>query len=65
MPEETLLSAARRVSRFTKIDEAHGGMSSIDTLRAIETMDKEIHRETTRLAAAAEAASAEPEGERP
>lgn len=48
MADETLLSAARRVSRFFKIDEAHGGMTSIDTIQAVETMDKEIHKESER-----------------
>ena len=53
MAEETLLSAARRVSRFFKIDEAHGGMTSISTIQAVETMDKEIHKETARQKSAA------------
>src|SRR3712207_426179 len=32
MAEETLLSAARRALRFFRIDEAHGGLTSTETL---------------------------------
>ena len=39
MSEETLLTAARRVVRFFNIDQAHGGLVSVETLRAIETLD--------------------------
>ncbi len=48
MAEETLLSAARRALRFFRIDEAHGGLTSTDTLIAMDTLDKEIRRETER-----------------
>ncbi len=49
MAEETLLSAARRALRFFRIDEAHGGLTSTDTLIAMDTLDKEIRKETERL----------------
>ena len=54
MSEETLLSAARRVARFFRIDEAHGGLTSRDTLIAMDTLDKQIVRETKRLKQEAE-----------
>jgi hypothetical protein len=38
MSEETLLSAARRALRFFRIDEAHGGLTSQDTLIAMDTL---------------------------
>jgi hypothetical protein len=59
MSEETLLSAARRVARFFRIDEAHGGLTSRDTLIAFITLDKEIERETARLKAIEEQKNAE------
>jgi hypothetical protein len=46
--EETLLSAARRALRFFRIDEAHGGLTSTDTLIAMDTLDKEIRKEAER-----------------
>jgi hypothetical protein len=45
MSEETLLTAARRVVRFVRIDETHGGLLSLDTVKAIETLDKQVRRE--------------------
>jgi hypothetical protein len=45
MSEETLLTAARRVVRFFNIDQQHGGLVSIDTLRAVETLDVQVSRE--------------------
>lgn len=54
MSEETLLSAARRVVRFFRIDEAHGGLTSRDTLIAFDTLDKQIERENKRLKREAE-----------
>lgn len=54
MSEETLLTAARRVARFFRIDEARGGgLISIDTIQAVETL--EIH-----LARASKPAPVEP-----
>ena len=48
MAEETLLSAARRALRFFRINEAHGGLTSTDTLIAMDTLDKEIRKEADR-----------------
>jgi hypothetical protein len=48
MAEETLLSATRRALRFFRIDEAHGGLTSTDTLIAMDTLDKEIRKEAER-----------------
>lgn len=53
MAEETLLTAARRVVRFFRIDnETHGGLISIETTAAVETLERqvqvEVHREQTR-----------------
>lgn len=42
MSEETLLSAARRVVRFFNIDMNHGGLVSVDTQQAIDTLDKMV-----------------------
>lgn len=43
MSDETLLTAARRVVRFFNIDmNGHGGMISIDTQKAMETLDKQV-----------------------
>lgn len=50
--DETLLTAARRVVRFIRIDDAHGGLLSNDTVQAVDTLDKQV-----RLAAAAEEAA--------
>ena len=56
MSEETLLSAARRARRFFLIDEAHGGLTSRDTLIAMDTLalqiEKAAQREKEREAAA-------------
>ncbi len=46
---ETLLSAARRVVRFFNIDMSHGGLTSVETQQAIETLDIQVSREQTRL----------------
>ena len=51
MTEETLFTAARRVVRFVRIDESHGGSLSIETLKTVETLDKELSREEQRLKA--------------
>lgn len=64
MSEETLLSAARRVRRYFLIDEAHGGLTSRDTLIAMDTLAIQIEKETLREKAEAEAqarAEAEPQ----
>ena len=47
---ETLLSAARRVVRFFNIDmNRDGGLVSIDTQQAVETLDMQVSREQQRL----------------
>lgn len=46
---ETLLSAARRVVRFFNIDMSHGGLTSVETQKAIETLDIQVSREQQRL----------------
>lgn len=48
MSEETLLTAARRVARFFRIDQAHGGLVIIETIQAVETLDIQVSRETKR-----------------
>lgn len=53
MAEETLLTAARRVVRFLRIDEVHGGLLNNETVRAADTLDKQV-----RLAEAREKAAA-------
>lgn len=51
MSDETLLTAARRVARFFRIDmTSHGGLVSIETIQAVEVMDIQIEREKARLA---------------
>lgn len=42
--DETLISAARRVVRFFNIDQAHGGLVSVDTLQAVHTLDVMVSR---------------------
>lgn len=42
MSEETLLTAARRVVRFYNIDQQHGGLPSMDTQLAVDTLDKMV-----------------------
>jgi hypothetical protein len=46
MPQETLLTAARRAVRFFNIDMNAGGLISTDTQIAIDTLDKMIRQET-------------------
>ncbi|MCV9940945.1 hypothetical protein OIU35_31730 [Boseaceae bacterium BT-24-1] len=48
MSEETLLSAARRALRFFRIDEAHGGLTSQETLIAMDTLALQVEKETSR-----------------
>jgi hypothetical protein len=42
MSEETLLTASRRVVRFFKIDEAHGGFTTPETVHAVDTLRRQI-----------------------
>lgn len=45
MAEETLLSAARRVIRFFNIDNTSGGgLISIETQQAVDTLDIMVQR---------------------
>lgn len=46
MAAETLLTAARRVVRFMRIDLNKGGIVAIETQKAIETLDKMVLAET-------------------
>ena len=48
MSEETLLTASRRVVRFFNIDEAHGGFTTTETVKAVETLRRQIGDATTR-----------------
>ena len=48
MSEETLLSAARRVVRFFNIDMNNGGLITVDTQQAVETLDGEVRKEAAR-----------------
>lgn len=50
MAEETLLTAARRVVRFFNIDNTSGGgLISIDTTTAVETLDKMVRETDLRM----------------
>lgn len=61
MAEETVFTAARRIARFLRIDDAKGGgLISQDTLVAFETLDRQIAAEDARLKR--EGAAAQPEG---
>lgn len=42
MSAETLLSAARRVVRFFNIDMNGGGLMTVDTQQAVETLDRMV-----------------------
>ncbi len=43
MSEETLETAARRVIRFGRSDDhAHGGLLSLDSIEALETLDQQL-----------------------
>ena len=44
MGKETLLSAARRVSRFINIDMQHGGLVQESTEIALLTLGREVER---------------------
>jgi DNA-binding protein YbaB len=48
MAEETLLTAARRMVRFYQIDEAHGGLMSIETMGAMHTLSIQVEKESKR-----------------
>jgi hypothetical protein len=55
MADETLLSAARRVVRFFNIDNTSGGgLISIETEKAIGTLDIEISKANRKLEKIAE-----------
>jgi hypothetical protein len=48
--EETLLTAAKRIVRFIRVDDEHdGGLLSQQTIIANETLARMIEREETRL----------------
>ncbi len=49
MSEETLLTAARRVVRFIRIDEADGGLLSLESVKAAMTLSRQVDLETARL----------------
>lgn len=55
MSEETLLSAARRVARYFRIDQEHGGLVSVETIQAVEILDIQVNREVRRQIVAADA----------
>ena len=46
--EETLLTAARRVVRFFNVDQASGGSVSIETLKAMLTLEVQVEKEVNR-----------------
>jgi len=48
MSEETLLTASRRVVRFFKIDEAHGGFTTPHTVHAVDTLRRQIELSSAR-----------------
>lgn len=64
MADETVLTSSRRVLRFIRIDLAHGGLISRDTLAALDTLEREINIEDARARQrAAEAAATTHHGE--
>lgn len=48
MSEETLFTAARRMMRFVRIDESHGGLLSEQTIIANETLARMVEKEERR-----------------
>ena len=48
MAEETLLSAARRVVRFFRIDMNKGGLITTETEQAFDTLDKMVRLEAAK-----------------
>lgn len=61
MSEETVLTAARRALRYFRIDEAHGGLTSRDTLIAMDTLALQIEKESAREKERAPAGIDQPE----
>lgn len=51
MSEETLFTAARRAIRMFNIDQHHGGLVSVETLAAMQTLEIEVERERLRAEA--------------
>ncbi|MBO1022590.1 hypothetical protein IPV08_21745 [Methylobacterium sp. SD274] len=50
MAEETLLSASRRVVRFLRIDDAsHGGLLSRESIISVDTLDRMVRAESSRI----------------
>jgi hypothetical protein len=50
MSEETLITAARRIVRFIRADDStHGGLLSLDTIRAAETLAMQVEIEEGRV----------------
>jgi hypothetical protein len=59
--EETLETAARRVVRLIRIDDAkHGGLLSLDTIKAAETLNRQLDIAVAREKRRQEDESAEP-----
>lgn len=48
MAEETLLTAARRVVRFFNIDMGKGGIITVETQQAVETLDRMVLKDAAR-----------------
>jgi hypothetical protein len=60
MSEETLLTAARRIVRFIRIDDEHdGGLLSQNTIRENETLARMVELEDQKQKAALAAKAAE------
>jgi hypothetical protein len=49
--EETLFTAARRAIRMFNIDQHHGGLVSVETLAAMQTLEIQVEREKLRAEA--------------
>lgn len=62
MAEETLLSAARRVVRFFNIDMNKGGIITVETQQAVETLNKMVHKEAAREQPVQEASDGQARG---
>ena len=58
MAVETLLTASRRVVRFVNIDMNKGGLLTVPTQQAIETLDKMVRAEDARIKTELERAQA-------
>lgn len=49
MSEETLLTAARRIVAYIRIDDStHGGLLSLDTIKAAEMLNEQLTIATKR-----------------